>query len=170
MRQNAGRRGREVENRRRDVEDLQARDLELYGNPDGPTFEQLVAEAKAEGLSGDDVYRHIIDCACQPVPDGYQQVSLTEESPDGSCLLTRRLVWRRTGSAVMAYRTSFEGKELTLRIGDFPEEFLFTLLVNGEAVAVFDLWPDGWRRPPRKRRPLGHAVKLCRRALRHFVR
>lgn len=27
-----------------EIEDLRARDLRLYGNPDGPTFEQLVQD------------------------------------------------------------------------------------------------------------------------------
>jgi hypothetical protein len=42
------------------VEDLRKRDHEKYGNPDGPTFEQLVESAKKKGASGDAVYDGII--------------------------------------------------------------------------------------------------------------
>jgi len=42
---------------------LQARDLDKYGNPDGPTFEYLVDRAGQKGLTGDAVFTSIIDSA-----------------------------------------------------------------------------------------------------------
>jgi hypothetical protein len=47
------------------VKALQARDIEKYGNPDGPTFDWLVARARSEGLEGDAVWRSIIDSAAR---------------------------------------------------------------------------------------------------------
>ncbi|MCB9701239.1 MAG: hypothetical protein H6711_05065 [Myxococcales bacterium] len=44
-----------------EVEALRARDLEKYGNPDGPTFESLVAAGRAEGKGDDAIYRGIIE-------------------------------------------------------------------------------------------------------------
>jgi hypothetical protein len=46
-----------------EVEDLRRRDQEKYGNPDGPTFEQLVDKAKKKGLRGDAVYDEILASA-----------------------------------------------------------------------------------------------------------
>jgi hypothetical protein len=46
-----------------EVEDLRKRDQEKYGNPDGPTFEQLVENAKKKGAAGDAVYEGIISSA-----------------------------------------------------------------------------------------------------------
>jgi hypothetical protein len=43
-----------------EVEDLRKRDQEKYGNPDGPTFEQLVESGKKKGAAGDAVYEGII--------------------------------------------------------------------------------------------------------------
>ncbi len=43
-----------------DVAALRARDIALYGNPDGPTFEFLIREAEENGLSGDMVFEAII--------------------------------------------------------------------------------------------------------------
>lgn len=48
---------------KREVADLQARDREKYGNPDGPTFEQLVQKTRDNGLTGDAVYQEIINSA-----------------------------------------------------------------------------------------------------------
>jgi len=33
-----------------EIEDLRERDLRLYGNPDGPTFDQLAQEGYQRGL------------------------------------------------------------------------------------------------------------------------
>ena len=43
-----------------EVANLRARDLQKYGNPDGPTFKQEVDKYAARGLEGDDVYHSII--------------------------------------------------------------------------------------------------------------
>ena len=43
-----------------EVEDLRERDRRLYGNPDGPTFDQLVQEGRRRGIRGDSVYERII--------------------------------------------------------------------------------------------------------------
>ena len=45
---------------KREVADLQARDQEKYGNPDGPTFDYLVKKNQEKGLQGDAVYEDII--------------------------------------------------------------------------------------------------------------
>jgi hypothetical protein len=43
-----------------EIEDLRERDRRLYGNPDGPTFDQLVQESHQRGLRPDEVYERII--------------------------------------------------------------------------------------------------------------
>lgn len=44
----------------------------------------------------------------------------------------------------MARATS--GLSLTIRMNDFPEQPLYTLFLDGQAVADFDDWPSGWMR------------------------
>jgi hypothetical protein len=43
-----------------EIEDLRERDRRLYGNPDGPTFDQLVQEGRQSGIRQDEVYERII--------------------------------------------------------------------------------------------------------------
>jgi hypothetical protein len=43
-----------------EVEDLRERDRRLYGNPEGPTFDQLVQDGQTRGLEQDEVYDRII--------------------------------------------------------------------------------------------------------------
>jgi len=45
---------------KQEVADLQARDQEKYGNPDGPTFAYLVEKNRLKGLQGDAIYEDII--------------------------------------------------------------------------------------------------------------
>ena len=46
-----------------EVADLQKRDKEKYGNPDGPTFAYLVQQNRNKGLKGDAVFEDIIGSA-----------------------------------------------------------------------------------------------------------
>jgi len=39
-----------------EIEDLSERDRRLYGNPDGPAFDQLVQESQQLGLRQDEVF------------------------------------------------------------------------------------------------------------------
>ena len=43
-----------------DVAALRAREVQIYGNPDGPNFEQLVGEEKGRGLTEAPAYERII--------------------------------------------------------------------------------------------------------------
>jgi len=45
----------------REVELLRARDMAIYGNPDGPTFEFLVEQGRRAGLEEQAIYEAIIE-------------------------------------------------------------------------------------------------------------
>ena len=60
LRHNARVTCREMMGDRAEVDRLRAADLKDYGNPDGPTFDQLVAKQRAKGLEGDAVYEAIL--------------------------------------------------------------------------------------------------------------
>jgi hypothetical protein len=52
-----------------EVEDLRERDFRLYGNRDGPTFDQLVQENLKRGIRIDEVYERIINGAQTANPE-----------------------------------------------------------------------------------------------------
>jgi len=60
---------RELMANKQEVADLQARDREKYGNPDGPGFDQLVRMNRNKGLDGDAVYEEIIKSASRTSKD-----------------------------------------------------------------------------------------------------
>ncbi|HTR54435.1 MAG TPA: hypothetical protein VMJ10_27270 [Kofleriaceae bacterium] len=57
------------------------------------------------------------------------------------------LTWERTGDGELAYRTTVEGQTMTLRVNDFLDEAMYTLLAEGQEISDFDNWPDAWVRP-----------------------
>lgn len=63
-------------------------------------------------------------------------------------LRQRQIAWESTGDGEFPYQATVDGRNLTVRIGDFPAESFYTLLVEGIAVTEFDNWPLSWRRPP----------------------
>ena len=52
-----------------EVELLKELDRLIYGNPDGPTFDQLVAAIEKTGLKGDDVFERIVSGATTTNPE-----------------------------------------------------------------------------------------------------
>lgn len=51
-----------------EVEDLRKRDMVKYGNPDGPTFDQLVERNREKGLTGDAVYEAVVESSQRTDP------------------------------------------------------------------------------------------------------
>ena len=52
-----------------EVEMLRERDRQLYGDPDGPGFEQLVAEGQAQGFDAEEIFLRIIEGSHRTNPD-----------------------------------------------------------------------------------------------------
>ena len=59
-----------------------------------------------------------------------------------------RIVWRRGESALLPYVAEIEGRRWEVRVNDFPEESLYTLLIEGEPAETLEAWPEPWVRPP----------------------
>src|SRR6185503_6529258 len=56
------------------------------------------------------------------------------------------IIWHKTNNPVYPYKTVHDSQELTIRLNDFPDEHLYTLLADAEPVTSFDDWPDKWIR------------------------
>lgn len=61
-------------------------------------------------------------------------------------LLTTRLVWSPSppNSQYLVYHAVVDGKPWNIRMNDFPDEPLYTLLVDRAAVIHFNDWPAFW--------------------------
>jgi hypothetical protein len=54
--------------------------------------------------------------------------------------------WSKTLDPTMLWRSENGSDVLIVRVNDFPEEPLYSLLVNGDEVGNFDGWPAQWER------------------------
>jgi hypothetical protein len=130
----------------RDAEDLVARNVKMYGDPDGPTFEQLVQRAQAQGKTGEEIWAWV---ARAPSPKELLRArDRLSESPRPD-LRKRTLAWERTGDDEIPYRTEIDGQQWTVRVNGLEEPGRFTLQIDGEDVRLLDWWPEEWFRPPR---------------------
>lgn len=60
--------------------------------------------------------------------------------------LEENVSWSRSADPVCPYKARVNGDKLAVRLNDFPDKNLYTLLVNEEEVASFDDWPKQWER------------------------
>lgn len=60
--------------------------------------------------------------------------------------LEEQVIWVKGIDPEYPFSAEARGKKCVLRLNDFPEENLYTLLVDGEEVAAFDDWPKPWVR------------------------
>ncbi len=58
------------------------------------------------------------------------------------------IAWHKTGDAEFPFRARVAGKSLTIRLNDFPDEPLYTLLADGVELRHFDDWPAKWQKLP----------------------
>lgn len=64
--------------------------------------------------------------------------------------LTEKIEWRETGDPTHPYAAEIDGEKYLIRLNDFPDEHLYTLLVDGNDVADFDDWSACWKRPTQR--------------------
>ena len=76
-----------------------------------------------------------------------------ENNWDDHPQLRRTVVWR-TGPASpqKMFVATVDGARWTVRLNDFPDEPLYTLMIDGAVILHFDDWPDwpdAWGERPR---------------------
>ena len=64
--------------------------------------------------------------------------------------LRRNLSWSATGDVIHPWKAKFGNQSFTIRLNDFPDEQMYTLLVNNREIGSFgSYWPANWKRPSR---------------------
>lgn len=57
------------------------------------------------------------------------------------------IAWTESNDPSYPYQAELAGARLLIRVNDFPDQKLYTLVVDDLAVAGFDDWPEQWIRP-----------------------
>lgn len=79
-----------------------------------------------------DAYMAVLDKLRQPILERYA---------------TAPLQWESTGDVDEPHRLVVDGHVLTIRAGDFPDEALYLVHIDGQGVYALDNWPSPWKRP-----------------------
>jgi len=72
-----------------------------------------------------------------------------EHGPQVIDLMSIPLQWPLTRDPEFPYSSSSQGRTLRLRLNDFPDEKLYSLMLADEEITSFDEWPKIWSRPNR---------------------
>lgn len=59
-------------------------------------------------------------------------------------LVMLNLIWNKTENSEFPYETKYNSDNYKIRINDFPEEEMYTLIKNAIEIANFDNWPELW--------------------------
>ena len=73
-------------------------------------------------------------------------VSNPESARLTACAL-RPVQFRRGESAELPFLAEVEGERWVVRINDFPERALYSLLIGGEEAGDLEGWPPAWHKP-----------------------
>lgn len=60
--------------------------------------------------------------------------------------LSRPIKWNATADAEFPFVANVDGEEMRIRLNDFPEEKLYTLLTAEDEFEINE-WPADWERP-----------------------
>lgn len=55
--------------------------------------------------------------------------------------------WERTGNGLYPYDARVDGTRFLIEVGDFPDEDLYWLYIDGYRVTSFNNWPAAWEQP-----------------------
>jgi hypothetical protein len=116
----------------------------------GPSLRRLWFEAVADGLSGDQAWMrvHAWDRR-RPVGEAPKPPRKRGAEPPPHPLaqyFARGLEWIDTGDLDHPWQTVADGVEWRVRLNDFPDEPMYSLIVAGTVVGDFNDWPATWAR------------------------
>jgi len=117
----------------------------------GPSFISLWVDAKAQGLSDSQAAKYIWDWGSyrSPARQSYFERKATKQ-PLINQQVTRRLAsvtaWNRTGDAFIPWDADVSAQHWQVRLNDYPDEFMYALLIDGKTIGDFHDWPQAWNR------------------------
>ncbi|MBA3708768.1 MAG: hypothetical protein H0W83_08125 [Planctomycetes bacterium] len=59
-------------------------------------------------------------------------------------VFAQQIAWAKTGDPEFPYSAVVDGRKYKLRVNDFPEEHMYTLLIDDQRSLDFTSWPPAW--------------------------
>jgi hypothetical protein len=117
----------------------------------GPSLISLWADAIQQGLSHEQAAKYIWDWGSyrSPAREAYYKRKAKKQpliEPEVTSRLAEVTVWRQTGDLSIPWEAETSDHQWQVRLNDFPDEVMYTLVIEGEAVGDFLDWPQAWDR------------------------
>jgi len=134
-----------LRSKRLDVSTLQ--DIPSYG----PSVISLWADAKAQGHSDREAGFYIWRWANFQPPawdrDAQREkAGLPKIDRKLAKLLRQVTIWRLTGDVDRPWEADVPDHRWQVRLNDFPDDYMYSLLIDGEVAGDFHNWPQAWDR------------------------
>lgn len=100
--------------------------------PDGACAERVAAMGPGVVELSQQDYRRRLDALRQPLLERYASAALR---------------WDLADDDELSYCAAVDGHELAIRTGDFPDEPMYLLYVDGQELYTLDDWPSQWLKP-----------------------
>jgi hypothetical protein len=112
----------------------------------GPSLRRLWVEAKRRGLSDADTWESIKVWAYHE-PEAWKASKRHKKSPAaGTKHLERPITWKSTDNLDFPWEADLDGEAGRIRLNDFPDEIMYSLLIGGKVTGDFHDWPKLWKR------------------------
>lgn len=69
---------------------------------------------------------------------------------DLGAMLAMRITWQDSSDLDLPWSCEYNGVRLEIRLNDFPDEPLYSLIADSEDLGSFNDWPESWTRPSRR--------------------
>jgi uncharacterized protein YjaG (DUF416 family) len=117
----------------------------------GLSMRALWLEAERRGHPKEEIWRHIVAWArhlptAWALEDQRNKKGLAHTTPELGALLAHELNWDTTNDLEYPWATDLEGERWQIRLNDFPDAFMYSLLIDGRCVGDFHDWPETWGR------------------------
>jgi hypothetical protein len=117
----------------------------------GPSLRRLWLAGRRLGPSDRAAWQHIRTWASHrpaawPAEDQRKHQGLAHYDPQLGEHLARPLSWHPTGDPFHPWATEVDGNTWQVRINDFPDELLYSLIIASGPALPFHDWPERWHR------------------------
>ena len=114
----------------------------------GPSFRRLWIEGER---SGQKPWRYIQEWKIH-IPSAWEREDERKKKgaaysdPELGDRLGREIVWNSSDEPEYPWASDVDGEVWQIRLNDFPDDILYSLIINGELHGDFHDWPETWKR------------------------
>lgn len=128
-------------------------DVSSFDQPHGygPSLRRLWLEGQRTIQPPADAWRHVLAWArhhptAWAAEDQRKKRGAAYTNPALGKWMARELTWRTTNHPEFPWAADADGDQLQVRLNDFPDDFMYSLLINETIIGDFHDWPENWQR------------------------